>query len=176
VNIAGTFTNQLLNVTGDRPDVASCAAFAQGIRNADGTGFGVTSPPIGATVGGHAVLIPVSVSPYPGPGAYGRDQGVQLGAGVIIDNTNYLLADEGQDYVVTVTVNPDGSGSFSFTNLHAGSLDTGQATDASISGSDVWTCSPQLDLQPSAVTWMNRLEGAVEAECIGNLSERLRID
>jgi hypothetical protein len=141
VKIAGTFTNQLLNVTGDRPDVASCAAFAQGIRNADETGFGVTSPPIGATVGGHSVLIPVTVSPYPGPSTYGRDQGVQLGAGVIIDNTNYLLADEGQDY--EVTVNPDGSGSFTFTNLHAGSLDTGQATDASISGSDVWTCSPQ---------------------------------
>jgi hypothetical protein len=87
------------------------------------------------------VLIPVSVSPYPGPGNYGRDGGVKLGGGVVVDQTNYLVPEDGQDY--HVVVNADGSGSFTFTNLHAGSLATGQTSAASISGSDAWTCSPQ---------------------------------
>jgi hypothetical protein len=141
VQISGMYANQMLNVAGIRPDVVSCAAFAQGTRNTDGTGFSLPYPSFGTTVGGHSVLVPVSVSPYPGPGVYGRDQGVQLGPGVVIDDVNYLIADESHDYVVTV--NPDGSGSFTFTNLRAGSLATGQATDATISGSDVWTCTPQ---------------------------------
>jgi hypothetical protein len=139
--ISGTYTTQLLNVGGIRPDVVSCASFAQGMVNPDGTGFGVPGPGLATTVSGHAVLIPTAVSPYPGPGQYIGEQAVQLGAGVVIDNTNYLVADGPQDY--DVTVNPDGSGSFTFRNLHAGSLATGTVSAATISGSDVWSCSPQ---------------------------------
>jgi hypothetical protein len=139
--ISGTYTTQLLNIAGIRPDVVSCAAFAQGITNADGTGWSVPDPGFGTTVGGHTVLMPVAVSPYPGPGNYTGDQGVELGAGVVIDDTNYIVADAPTDY--RVSVNADGSGSFTFTNLHAGSLTTGTVSTATISGSDVWTCSPQ---------------------------------
>lgn len=141
VSISGTYSKQLLNVAGLRPDFVSCAAFAQGIRNPDGTGFSVPDPSLESTVAGHTVLIAVSVSPYSGPGDHSRDRGVQLGAGVVIDDTNYVVADESQDY--NVSVNPDGSGRFTFNSLRAGSLSTGQTTDATISGSDVWTCSPQ---------------------------------
>jgi hypothetical protein len=140
-SISGTYTTQLLNVAGIRPDVVSCAAFAQGIANPDGTGFGVPGPGLTATVGGHSVLIPAGVTPYPGPGKYIGEQAVQLGAGVVIDDTNYIVADDPQGYAVTV--NPDGSGSFAFSNLHAGSLATGTVSPDTISGSDVWTCSPQ---------------------------------
>jgi len=138
VQVAGQYTTQLLDVGGIRPDLVSCAVFAQGIANPDGTGFSVPSPGTTATVGGHTVLLPVSVSPYPGPGDYGGDD-VQLGPGVIIDDTNWLVADELQNN--HVRVNPDGSGSFTFANLHAGSLATGTVSAATISGSDVWTCS-----------------------------------
>lgn len=140
VQVSGTYATRLLNVAGIRPDVGSCATFAQGIRNTDGTGFSVPAPGIADTVGGHTVMIPVSVSPYPGPGDYTSDD-VVLGPGVVIDDTNWLVADAPEGY--HVSVNPDGSGSFTFSNLHSGSLATGTVSAATISGSDVWTCSPQ---------------------------------
>jgi hypothetical protein len=73
-------------------------------------------------------------------GDYTSDD-VNLGPGVIIDTTNWLVADDPQGY--HVIVNPDGSGSFTFSNLHSGSLSTGTVSATTISGSDVWTCTPQ---------------------------------
>lgn len=140
VQVSGQYTTQLLDIAGIRPDLASCAVFAQGTVNSDGNGFSVPYPGTTATVGGYTVQIPVSVSSYPGPGDYTSDD-VTLGPGVIIDNTNWLVADDLSGY--QVIVNPDGSGSFTFSNLHSGSLATGWVSAATISGSDVWTCSPQ---------------------------------
>ncbi len=141
ISVSGGYTTQLLNVGGISPDVASCQTFAQGIRNSDGAGFGVPGPSLNATIGGHSVLVPVSVSPYPGPSTYGLDQGLQLGPGVVIDGTNYLVVGENQ--TASTTVNADGSGSFVFTGLHAGSLATGTVSADSIFGQLSWTCSPQ---------------------------------
>jgi hypothetical protein len=126
VELSAPYTSRLLNLEGIRPDAVSCAAFAQGIRNGDGTGFGVPYPPLTATLAGHTVVIPVSVSPYPGPGVYSRDHGLQLGPGVVIYD---------------VTVDPDGSGSFTFANLHAASWSADPTSEPSISGSDTWSCS-----------------------------------
>jgi hypothetical protein len=141
VSVSGMYTTQLLNIGGIRPDVVSCATFAQGTRNVDGTGFAVPGPSLSATIDGHSVLIPVSVSPYPGPNTYGLDQGLQLGAGVVIDDTNYLVV--GEDQTASVTVDPDGSGSFVFSGLHSGSLATGTVSADAIAGQLSWTCSPQ---------------------------------
>jgi hypothetical protein len=101
-------------------------------------GFG-EHPPLTATLDGHTVVIPVSVSPYPGPGEYSRDHGVQLGPGVVIDETNYAIAEDGRDYDVTVL--PDGSGSFTFANLHLASWSADPTIGPAISGSDTWSCS-----------------------------------
>jgi hypothetical protein len=140
VQFSGQYTDQLLDVAGIRPDLLSCASFAQGTVNSDGAGFSVPYPGTTATVDGHSVLIPVSVSNYPGPGDYTGDD-VNLGPGVIIDNTNWLVSDDPPAY--HVIVNPDGSGSFTFGGLHSGSLNTGTVSAATISGSDVWTCTPR---------------------------------
>jgi len=139
VALSAPYTSRLLNLVGIRPDVVSCSAFAQGIRNGDGTGFAVPYPPLTATLDGHAIVIPVSVSPYPGSGEYSGDRGVRLGPGVVIDETNYAIAEDGQDY--DVIVHPDGSGSFTFANLHVASWSADPTSGPAISGSDTWSCS-----------------------------------
>jgi len=140
VDASGPYTLQLLNLGGIRPDLVSCAAFAQGQQTPDGgSGFRLPDPPtFGTTFGGHTVLVPVEVSPYAGPGSYARNAGVQLGPGVVIDDTSYDEA-AGQDY--QVSVNADGSGTFTFTNLHAPSGAGVPYSGPAISGSMSWTCS-----------------------------------
>src|SRR5579859_2132763 len=140
VEVSGPYTLQLLNLGGIRPDYVSCAAFAQGQRTpTGGSGFRLPDPPMfGTTFGGHTVLAPVEVSPYPGPGSYARNAGVQLGPGVVLDDTSYNEA-AGPDY--QVSVNADGSGTFTFTNLHAPSGTGDPYSGPAISGSMSWTCS-----------------------------------
>jgi len=138
--ISTPYTLQLLNLGGIRPDLVSCAAFAQGQHTpTGGSGFRLPDPDPTDSFAGHAVMLPIEVSPYRGPGDYVRDRGMLLGPGVVIDDTNYMHAEPGQDYHVTVNV--DGSGSFSFANLHTPSGTAGEYSTPAVSGSMTWTCS-----------------------------------
>jgi hypothetical protein len=142
VQISDSYSEPMFNIPGLRDDLGSCTAFAQGQHPAGGgSGFRLPDPPLGGKLGGHEVLIPVEVSPYPGPGDYGRNQGIQAGPGVIIDDADYGRVIEGTDY--HVTVKPDGSGSFTFTNLYLYDFSAGPdaGPNQAISGSLIWTCS-----------------------------------
>jgi hypothetical protein len=139
VELSLPYTNQLLDTAGIRPDLVSCASFAQGITNSDGRGFSMPTPALSATPGDHAIVVPATVSPYNGPTTYSSGSGVHLSPGIGVDGTYYVIADDSAH--VDVTVNPDGSGSMSFANLRAGSVDSAQTTGSSLSGQEVWTCS-----------------------------------
>jgi hypothetical protein len=139
VELSLPYANQLLDIAGVRPDLISCASFAQGITNSDGRGFSVPTPALSTTPGDHTIVVPATVSPYNGPTTYASGSGVHLSPGIGVDGTYYVIADDSA--YVNVTVNSDGSGSLSFANLRAGSLDSAQTTGSSLSGQEVWTCS-----------------------------------
>jgi hypothetical protein len=139
VELSLPYTNQLLDIAGIRPDLVSCASFARGITNSDGRSFSVPTPAVSTTPGDHAIVVPATVSPYDGPTTYAAGSGVHLSPGIGVDGTYYVIADDSA--YVHVTVNSDGSGSMSFANLRAGSLDSAQTVGSSLSGQEVWTCS-----------------------------------
>jgi hypothetical protein len=109
---------------------SSCADFAKG----DSVGFvqGPGTPTqTTTTIGGKSLsfLFSVSHDRFHGPGTY---TGVLAGSGVDIGTDTFLGTDS------TETLNADGSGNVSFSNLSGGSVTGAQGTE---SGTVTWTCS-----------------------------------
>lgn len=91
--------------------------------------FRIPAPPPGSPV-----YFIGTVSPYQGPGTYGKSSIVAVGASFIVGDAAYnpLAATA----TATVTFRADGSGIFTFRNAVAAKSATG-----TISGSISWTCS-----------------------------------
>ncbi len=135
-NFSGSYDVQTL--------LPSCAEVAKtGSRPPDpvnGNSFYVPIPmaPRGAsygTVSGHVFSTDAAAHPYHGPGSY---SGKSLSATQLDADTPAGSEEKGifafPDNIGTLTVNPDGSGSFKFDGLE----DPGSAR---VSGTVVWTCS-----------------------------------
>jgi hypothetical protein len=91
-------------------------------------------------VAGTEVQISMAISPYTGPGQYGKDRIQPTGDAVRVAGRSYGLEGAG----ASATINPDGSGRLQLSNLQAGS---GQP----LSGEIRWTCHAiQVGAAPSA--------------------------
>jgi hypothetical protein len=149
------FVSSPLGDSYEQPFV-SCEQYAQGVIDGDRRFFWVPNPVWGWEP---EIFDPVDVmirlQPYAGPGAYDRVTGwtaeeiakadedemglsflpsIQLGT---------IYTELSVDSSVEVAIQPDGSGQFTFTNLHSNAaLDTELGrTATSISGQIDWTCA-----------------------------------
>jgi hypothetical protein len=108
---------------------SSCTRLAAGgtpVPSGSKPAFGIPAP-----APGNPVYFTGTVSPYHGPGTYGKNSIVGVGASFIVGDTAYnpLAATA----TATVTFRADGSGIFTFRNA--------TSVTGTISGSIRWTCS-----------------------------------
>jgi hypothetical protein len=120
---------------GQDPD--NCAAYAKGGKKDDEIHYVLPSF-MHDKVGGHQLLVGATVIPYTGPGTYGKDKLTDQGtpAGVDIDGTLYFIQG---DTTSEAVINPDGGGSWTFTNLQVQNANNTQGGHP-ISGKLTWTC------------------------------------
>jgi hypothetical protein len=134
VSITGAVT---LQGTAQALNLGTCADFVKNTRSTDGS---LQFPGLlGEPIGGREVSSVNEISDYTGPGTYDKDK-IRSVAGVIdvsIDNTPYQLDDA---TTAAAVINPDGSGSFTFTDLKEGEEGNPTAPKGTISGSFTWTC------------------------------------
>jgi hypothetical protein len=115
-------------------DATSCADFAKGSKDPD-DGSTILSLPnflSGGEVGGHRLLLGAHVKDYGGPGTYDKTQLTGPGGAAfsIDDNAYAPQPDKG---TADVKVEPNGSGTFTFTEFALSGAST-------IEGSLTWSC------------------------------------
>lgn len=134
VAITGAVT---LQGTAQTLNLGTCADYVKNSRSTDGS---LQFPGLlGEPIGGREVSSVNEITDYTGPGTYDKDK-IKSVAGVIdvsIDNTPYQPTDA---TTAAAVINPDGSGSFTFTDLKEGEEGNPTAPKGSISGSFTWTC------------------------------------
>jgi hypothetical protein len=116
-------------VTSPTSSCARLAARGTPVPARQKPGFQVPAP-----AAGNPVYFVAEVSPYHGPGTYGKASILAIGASFVVGNAAYnpLAATA----TATATFRSNGSGSFTFRNAAAAKPATG-----AISGSISWTCS-----------------------------------
>jgi hypothetical protein len=110
---------------------SSCSALA-----ADGTPVPTGQQPqfrIPAPPGGSTAYFSASIGPYHGPGSYGRDRILSVGASIVVGTASYSL-NNGQ-VTASAKIRPDGGGVFRFAHAKAVS------GDRTVSGSVSWKCT-----------------------------------
>lgn len=120
------------NRDGAKP--ASCAEYAKGFSGGAGTTFVLPTFALDEKIDGHRLILDGQVTDYTGPASYPLEKLAGNGSaiGFVIDD-HPLQPKDGGD--VSVTVNADGSGEFTFDQL--AEVNSGPW---SISGKLTWTC------------------------------------
>lgn len=136
VTVKDTVTSILpAGYSGTKP--ATCDEYAKGSTTSSGKP--VLMLPNFVTedsIGGQRLTVDGKVSDYHGPGTYPRSQLSGQGGAIAIMTGDHSLS-AGDKSNLSVTINPDGSGSFTFDQLMGMSNGT---TPESISGKLSWTC------------------------------------
>ncbi|WP_155368256.1 hypothetical protein [Catellatospora vulcania] len=117
----------------------SCTDYAKG-GTKDGAGIFTLPYREKSQIEGKTVHLQANVAPYTGPGTYQGNKplvGV-MGSepGLFIDSEGYTVGFEKEGATSTLTVNPDGSGSWKFTRM----LPNSYALKP-INGTITWTCA-----------------------------------
>jgi hypothetical protein len=116
--------------------LSSCADYVKGTTDKEIKLPGL----LGEKIGDHEITSVNQIRAYSGPGQYGEDAMSSV-AGVLdidVDTTPYQLTD---DTTASAEINPDGSGSFTFTDFKEGEQGNPTKAKGTISGKITWTCT-----------------------------------
>lgn len=125
--------------TATAPPGFTCAEYAQGIQDPRGSGTTTFVTPVVATTGSTAGAFPVNFaakidSGYAGPGTYRSSTLHSLTGNMVVNVGNFIDFFRSDPGMTTLAVNPNGSGTLSYTNWFS------NGSQSYMSGTVAWTC------------------------------------
>jgi hypothetical protein len=137
VTVDGTATAPPMSSNGVTID--TCAQYGKGETGDDGESTFRLPQMLKQPVSGKQVQVFALIKDYKGPGSYPIDQisDVAGDPGIGIDGKQYFVT---SDATATATVDANGGGKWTFTNLSIQNTDNTQSS-GQLSGSVTWTCS-----------------------------------